>query len=182
MLNKCITTSFLLSTTLIVPLSAQALELTSTTLSEGEKLTDLHVFEGFGCEGENRSPQLSWTGAPEGTESFAITVYDPDAPTGSGWWHWNVVNIPASVTAVEQNASRENSLPESALEIRNDYGAVGFGGACPPPDEVHRYIVTVYALGTERLDLPENPSNALVGFMIRANMLDSDSITAVYHR
>ncbi len=182
MFSKCIALGFSLAAVIASPLAARALELTSTTISEGEKLTDLHVFEGFGCAGENQSPQLSWIDAPEGTRSFAITVYDPDAPTGSGWWHWNVVNIPASVTAVEQNASMDNSLPNDALEIRNDYGTVGFGGACPPPDEVHRYIVTVYALGTERLDLPENPSNALVGFMIRANMLDSDSITAVYHR
>lgn len=172
----------LLAATITSPALAQEFRLTSTTVSEGEQLTNSQVFRGFGCEGENQSPQLLWTGAPEGTKSFAITVYDPDAPTGSGWWHWNVVNIPASVNSVAQNASTNKSLSKEALEIRNDYGTVGFGGACPPPGEVHRYIFTVYALGTERLELPENPSNALVGFMIRANMLDSDSITAVYHR
>ena len=154
----------------------------STTVSEGEKLTTAQVFEGFGCEGENQSPQLSWTGAPAGTKSFAITIYDPDAPTGSGWWHWNVVNLPVSINSVAENASINNNLPGDAIEIRNDYGSIGFGGACPPAGEVHRYIFTVYALGTERLELPENPSNALVGFMIRANMIDSASITAVYHR
>lgn len=161
---------------------AQEFTLTSTTVSEGGILSDSHVFEGFGCEGENQSPQLSWTGAPEGTKSFAVTLYDPDAPTGSGWWHWNVVNIPASMTSIAQNASISGNLPGGAIEIRNDYGVAGFGGACPPPGEVHRYIFTVFALGTERLELPENPSNALVGFMTRANMLDSASITAVYHR
>lgn len=181
MLRKLMAIGVLFATMTVSPASAQEFDVTSTTVSEGEKLTNSHVFAGFGCEGENQSPQLSWMGAPEGTKSFAITAYDPDAPTGSGWWHWNVVNIPASVTSVAQNASN-NTLPEAALEIRNDYGTVGFGGACPPPDEVHRYIFTVYALGTERLALPENPSNALVGFMIRANMLDSASITAVYHR
>lgn len=181
MLRNLMATGFLFTTMAVSPASAQEFDLTSTTVSEGEKLTNAHVFAGFGCEGENQSPQLSWIGAPEGTKSFAITAYDPDAPTGSGWWHWNVVNIPASVTSVAQDASN-NNLPEAALELRNDYGTIGFGGACPPPEEVHRYIFTVYALGTERLELPENPSNALVGFMIRANMLDSASITAVYHR
>ncbi|MBE9065860.1 YbhB/YbcL family Raf kinase inhibitor-like protein [Leptolyngbya cf. ectocarpi LEGE 11479] len=182
MLSKVTALGFLLATTIASSASAQEFELTSTTVSEGAQLTNAHVFEGFGCEGENQSPQLSWTGAPEGTRSFAITAYDPDAPTGSGWWHWNVVNLPASTSSVSQNASINNNLPGEALEIRNDYGAIGFGGACPPPGEVHRYIFTVYALGTERLELPEDPSNALVGFMIHANMLDSRSITAVYNR
>ena len=177
MLSKGIALGLLLTTTLASSVSAQEFTLTSTTVSEGETLTNAHVFEGFGCEGENQSPQLSWTGAPEETKSFAINVYDPDAPTGSGWWHWNVVNIPSSTNSISQNASGNDDLPEEAIEIRNDYGEVGFGGACPPPGEVHRYIFTVYALGTERLELPDNPSNALVGFMIRANMLDSASIT-----
>lgn len=180
--SKFIALGFLLATTIAAPVSAQEFELTSTTVFEGEKLTDAQVFEGFGCEGENQSPQLSWTGAPAGTKSFAISVYDPDAPTGSGWWHWNVVNLPVSINSVSENASGNNTLSGEAIEIRNDYGTIGFGGACPPAGEVHRYIFTVYALGTERLELPENPSNALVGFMIRANMLDSASITAVYHR
>lgn len=182
MLSKVFALSLVLATAIASPAHAQAFDLTSTTVSEGEMLTNTHVFEGFGCEGQNQSPQLSWRGAPEGTKSFAINVYDPDAPTGSGWWHWNVVNLPASTNSIAQNASADSSLPGEAIEIRNDYGTIGFGGACPPPDEVHRYIFTVYALGTERLELPENPSNALVGFMIRANMLDSASITAVYHR
>ncbi|MEO0706188.1 MAG: YbhB/YbcL family Raf kinase inhibitor-like protein [Cyanobacteria bacterium J06649_5] len=85
-------------------------------------------------------------------------------------------------SAIAQNASGNETPPSEAVEIRNDYGTIGFGGACPPPDEVHRYIFTVYALGTESLELPENPSNALVGFMIRANILDSTSVTAIYHR
>ncbi|MGD1900602.1 MAG: YbhB/YbcL family Raf kinase inhibitor-like protein [Phormidesmis sp.] len=182
MLSKFISLGCLLTATIASPAFAQEFNLTSTTISEGETLTNAHIFEGFGCEGENQSPQLSWTGAPEGTKSFAINVYDPDAPTGSGWWHWNVVNIPAATNAISQNASADTNLPTGAIEIRNDYGTIGFGGACPPPDKVHRYIFTVYALGTESLELPENPSNALVGFMIRTNMLGSASITAVYHR
>ena len=182
MRNQFIALGVFLSTLIASPVTAQEFDLTSTTVSEGGMLTNSHVFEGFGCEGGNESPQLSWSGTPNGTQSFAINVYDPDAPTGSGWWHWNVVNLPASTTSIAQNASTDGNLPGGALEIRNDYGSVGFGGACPPPGEVHRYVFTVYALGTEHLDLPEDPSNALVGFMIRANMLDSASITAVYHR
>lgn len=182
MLRKLVAFSFSFAAAIISPAFAQEFSLTSTTVSEGGMLIDSHVFEGFGCEGENQSPQLAWTGAPEETKSFAISVYDPDAPTGSGWWHWNVVNIPASTNSIAPNASVSGDLPGRAIEIRNDYGVVGFGGACPPPGEVHRYIFTVFALGTEGLELPEDPSNALVGFMTRANMLDSASITAVYHR
>ncbi|MEO0910942.1 MAG: YbhB/YbcL family Raf kinase inhibitor-like protein [Pseudomonadota bacterium] len=182
MLYKLLSAGLLFASMAVSPALAQEFDLTSATVSEGDKLNDSQVFQGFGCEGENQSPQLSWTGAPAGTKSFAINVYDPDAPTGSGWWHWNVVNLPASTVSVVQNASITNNLPAQALEIRNDYGTLGFGGACPPPGEVHRYVFTIYALGVERLELPENPSNALVGFMIRANMLDSASITAVYHR
>lgn len=160
---------------------AQDFSLTSNDIKEGGHLSNDHVFKGFGCEGANLSPQLSWSNAPEGTKSFAVTVYDPDAPTGSGWWHWNVVNIPASVSSLPKGATAEN-LPQGAVQIRNDYGVVGFGGACPPPAEVHRYHFTVHALGVEKLELPENPSNALTGFMINANSLASDTITAVYTR
>jgi Raf kinase inhibitor-like YbhB/YbcL family protein len=152
--------------------------LTSTDVAEGEKLAQDYVYKGFGCEGGNVSPALSWSNAPAGTKSYAITVYDPDAPTGSGWWHWNVVNIPASVTSLAKGAV----VPESATELRNDYGEIGFGGACPPAGEVHRYHITIHALGTETLALPENASNALAGFMINANALAMDTITAVYMR
>ncbi|WP_264328204.1 YbhB/YbcL family Raf kinase inhibitor-like protein [Romeriopsis navalis] len=174
--------ALMLVVSLSLPAAAQEFQLTSTTVAEGEKLTNTHVFKGFGCDGQNQSPQLSWTGVPKGTKSFAINIYDPDAPTGSGWWHWNVVNIPASVRSLPQGASGSVQLPKGVMEIRNDYGQVGFGGACPPPGEVHRYVFTVYALKQESLPLPENPSNALVGFMTRANSLGSASMTAVYHR
>ena len=160
----------------------QAFTLHSENIKEGAALTSAYVFQGFGCEGDNRSPQLSWSNAPAGTKSFAVTVYDPDAPTGSGWWHWNVVNIPATASSLPEGVSDKKGLPEGAIQLRNDYGVVGFGGACPPPGEVHRYIFTVYALGVEKLELPENASNALAGYMTRANALESASITAVYTR
>lgn len=162
--------------------TAQDFKLTSTSVSEGRPLSSSQVFKGFGCEGGNQSPHLAWSGAPAGTKSFAITAYDPDAPTGSGWWHWTVVNIPASATSVEAGASGTDALPKGALEIANDYGAPGFGGACPPPREVHRYVFTVHALSTGRLDLPKAPSSALAGYMIRANTLATAHVTAVYIR
>ncbi|MEP3196405.1 MAG: YbhB/YbcL family Raf kinase inhibitor-like protein [Lentilitoribacter sp.] len=162
--------------------SAADFQLQSQSIEEGSQLSNEFVFQGFGCEGGNLSPQLSWVNAPQGTKSFAITAYDPDAPTGSGWWHWNVVNIPSDVTSLELGASGTDNMPQGAQEIANDYGAKGFGGACPPPGEVHRYIFTAHALSIEKIDLPEGASNALIGFMIGANTIKSSKITAVYNR
>ena len=182
MLKKTFFAAAFLASTISSMASAQDLKLSSSSIAEGAQLDQAFVFAGFGCSGDNQSPQLTWSGAPQGAKSFAITAYDPDAPTGSGWWHWNVVNIPAAVTSVELNASASGKMPAGAREIRNDFGAAGFGGACPPPGEVHRYIFTVHALSVDRLDLPENPSNALTGFMVRANTIESARITAVYSR
>lgn len=165
-----------------LPLAAQAFDLTSPEMSEGQPLGTAQVFAGFGCEGGNQSPELAWSGAPEGTKSFALTAYDPDAPTGSGWWHWSVVNIPAEVTSLAPASSATPAMPEGAVELTNDYGTTGFGGACPPPGEVHRYIFTLHALDTEGLALPEDASNALAGFMIGAHTLDTARLTAIYTR
>jgi Raf kinase inhibitor-like YbhB/YbcL family protein len=148
--------------------------LTSPDIAEGQQLSSDFVFEGFGCEGGNVAPTLAWSGAPEGTESFAITVYDPDAPTGSGWWHWFTFNIPSDVKELV-------SGDVSGVQLSNDYGAEGFGGACPPPGEVHRYEFTVHALGAT-LEIDGSVSNALAGFMVNANSLASSTITAVYNR
>lgn len=173
--------SHLLSSMIIVvSLSAPAaadLTINSTDIAEGQQLDSSQVFQGFGCEGGNTSPALSWSGAPEGTKSFAITAYDPDAPTGSGWWHWFAFNIPADTSELASGAT----LPEGSIELTNDYGTVGFGGACPPPGEVHRYQFTVHALPT-MLEIDASVSNALAGFMVRANSIASTSITAVYNR
>lgn len=169
--------SLLLSVVLIAPTAASEMTLSSTEIAEGATLNVNQVFQGFGCEGGNSSPNLSWANAPEGTKSFAITVYDPDAPTGSGWWHWFAFNIPADVNELGNGAS----LPEGAIELTNDYGAKGFGGACPPPGEVHRYQFTVYALPT-LLEIDGSVSNALAGFMVRANATAMATITAVYNR
>mmetsp|Transcript_2937 Transcript_2937/g.5146 ORF Transcript_2937/g.5146 Transcript_2937/m.5146 type:complete len:176 (+) Transcript_2937:118-645(+) len=167
--------SLMVASTLAAPVAAEGFQLTSPDIAEGQQLDAAQVFQGFGCEGDNLAPTLAWSGAPEGTESYAVTVYDPDAPTGSGWWHWFAFNIPAYVSELPGGAAI------NGVELTNDYGAVGFGGACPPPGEVHRYNFTVHALGTT-LELDNSVSNALAGYMVNANSLASSTITAVYNR
>jgi phosphatidylethanolamine-binding protein (PEBP) family uncharacterized protein len=119
---------------LLPPASAAGFELRSPTFDASKPLPSLHLYAGFGCSGENRSPALEWSGAPAGTRSFALTLYDPDAPTGSGFWHRVVVNIPADARSLPRNAGKADGslLPQGALQVRNDYGTVGFGGAAPP--------------------------------------------------
>ena len=157
----------------------------SPTVKPGSMLAEAQVFNGFGCSGKNISPALSWHGAPAGTKSFAVTVYDPDAPTGSGWWHWVVYNIPAGTTQLAEGAGAADGkgLPAGSAMGRTDFGSAAFGGACPPAgDKPHRYVFTVYALKTDKLDIPADASAALVGFMIHGNMLGSAKFTALYGR
>lgn len=164
---------------------AAGLSLSSPTIKPGSKLTDAQVYKGFGCEGQNISPALAWRGAPKDTKSFAVTVYDPDAPTGSGWWHWVVYNIPATVTELPEGAGAADgkSLPAGAMHGRTDFGAPGFGGACPPKgDRPHRYIFTVHALKVDKLEVPADATAALIGFMLHANALGKASFEARYGR
>ena len=127
---------------------------------------------------------LRWRGAPADTKSFAVTVYDPDAPTGSGWWHWQMFDIPASATGLPRGAGSANGTrPGDAKQSRNDYGEPAYGGPCPPPgDKPHRYVFTVFALKVDKLEVPANASCALVGFMLSANKLATASFTALYGR
>lgn len=160
---------------------AGSFRLTSTDLTEGGRLPEAQVYNGFGRHGGNISPQLSWSGAPEGTKSFVVTLYDPDAPTGSGWWHWVVVNIPANVHELQRGAgSGQAKLPEGALQTRTDFGHPGYGGAAPPAGETHRYIFTVYALGTDKLDVGPDTGAAAVGFMVHSNLLAKATLTVRY--
>jgi Raf kinase inhibitor-like YbhB/YbcL family protein len=164
---------------------ADSLRLYSPTVQAGGHLSEKHVFNGFGCTGKNISPELVWEGAPKQARSFALTVYDPDAPTGSGWWHWVVLNIPASVSRLNEGVGTADgaSMPAGSLQVRTDYGMPGFGGACPPAgDKPHRYIFTVYALKTDKIDLPDNATAALAGYMIHSNVLAKASFTALYGR
>jgi Raf kinase inhibitor-like YbhB/YbcL family protein len=149
--------------------------LTSTDVTDGGVLGDAQVK----AKG-NASPQLSWSGAPEGVKSYAVTCYDPDAPTGSGFWHWTVANIPADVTALKTGAS-SGGLPRGAVEGRTDYGAPGFGGAAPPAGHgPHRYIFTVFAVDVEKLDVTPDNSGAVFGFNLHFHTLAKASITATY--
>lgn len=143
----------------------------------------------FGCNGQNRSPALSWRGAPAGTRSFAVTMFDPDAPTGSGFWHWIVYDIPATVAALPSGAGRQGEdgaaplLPAGAVQVATDFGAPGYGGACPPPgDAAHRYVITVHALDTERVEVPQGATAAVVRFLLHAHTLATASLTARYAR
>ncbi|MGH2666459.1 YbhB/YbcL family Raf kinase inhibitor-like protein [Flavobacterium sp.] len=151
----------------------------------GGELTKMQEFNGFGCSGNNQSPQLSWKNAPEGTKSYAITMYDPDAPTGSGFWHWVVFDIPANANELAANAgnSKPDLFPKGAIQSVTDYGIKGFGGPCPPEGHgLHQYIITVYALKTEKLGLTENTNPAVVGFYLWNNTLAKASIIAYYKR
>lgn len=163
---------------------AEKFTLTSPQIKEGGKLTDRQVFKGFGCEGQNVSPALEWKNAPEGTKSFAVTVYDPDAPTGSGWWHWVLFNIPANVTSLPEGAGGDPAkLPMGAVQSITDFAAPGFGGACPPPgDKPHRYIFTVYALGVPAMELAPTTMPATVGFSMHGNILGKATLTATFGR
>lgn len=126
----------------------------------------------FGCTGGNVSPQVRWSGVPAGTQSFVVTMYDPDAPTGSGWWHWTVANIPAEVRALPAGAGSEpGQLPVGAVAVRGDAGHASYFGACPPVGEVHRYEIAVHALKVARLDFPPDASSAMVGYLTHLNRL-----------
>ncbi len=162
-----------------------AFSLSSSEIKSGHTLDAKQVFNAFGCAGGNQSPALTWTQGPEGTRSYAVTMYDPDAPTGSGWWHWVVYNIPANVTHLEANAGEVSgkNLPAGAVHGRTDFGASAFGGACPPVgDKPHRYIFTVYALKADVLEVPADASAALIGFMIHSTKLGKAILTAKYAR
>ena len=152
-----------LSFSLSASVFAGALTLSSQDIAQGEFMPKAHEFNGFGCTGGDLSPHLKWTNAPKGTKSFAITAYDPDAPTGtgSGWWHWQLVNIPMTVSELPTGAgnTKNNKAPIGSTQINNDYGSQGFGGACPPQGHgVHHYRFTIHALSVEKLDLPADAS------------------------
>jgi Raf kinase inhibitor-like YbhB/YbcL family protein len=164
---------------------AGSLTLSSHDITQGEFMTKAQEFNGFGCDGEDLSPHLKWANAPKGTKSFAITAYDPDAPTGSGWWHWQIVNIPKNVTEIATGAGSKKAdvAGQGSMHIENDYGSKAFGGACPPSGHgVHHYRFTIHALSVEKLDLPENASGALAGYMINANTIESNTIESLYKR
>lgn len=157
--------------------------LRSKTLSGQATITQ--EFNGFGCVGKNESPQLSWSNAPKGTQSFAVTMYDPDAPTGSGWWHWLVFDLPANTRELPANAGNIalKLSPTGSVQSVTDYGKPGYGGPCPPKGHGdHRYIITVYALKVKKLGLDAKTTPAIVGYYLNNNALAKASIIAYYKR
>ena len=171
--------------TFSLPAMAGEFSLSSPQVTNGTYVPKQQVYNGFGCTGDNVSPALSWANPPEGTQSFAVTVYDPDAPTGSGWWHWVIFNIPATTTglAVGAGATDGHLAPAGSVQSRTDYGTTGYGGPCPPAgDTPHRYRFTVYALNVPSLPLGSDAMPEMVGFYIHQHMLGSAQITALYGR
>ncbi len=170
--------------TLVSGLPAVAAEFTlsSPDIAEGGELAQAQVANALGCDGGNVSPALSWSNAPAGTRSFVVTAYDPDAPTGSGFWHWAMFNIPSGVTELKAGITPDRGAPAGAIQSRADAGFSSYIGACPPPGQTHRYVFTVTALSVDKLDLDGNASGALIGFMTNANALAKASITVHYGR
>jgi hypothetical protein len=168
---------------IVTPSAGQTFTLRSSDV--GGQATDKQVFNGFGCAGANVSPQLSWENVPEGTKSIAVTMYDPDAPTGSGWWHWLVFDIPATAKELPSNAGEPklNIAPKGCVQSMTDFGAAGYGGPCPPPGHgFHTYIITVYALKVDKLGLDEKARPALVGYNLNANTIRKASLVMYYGR
>ncbi|WP_299134984.1 YbhB/YbcL family Raf kinase inhibitor-like protein [uncultured Tenacibaculum sp.] len=158
---------------------------TLTSKDLGGEATKKEEFNGFGCTGKNQSPQLAWKNAPEGTKSFAVTMYDPDAPTGSGWWHWLVFDIPNTTSELVSGAGnlKLKLTSKKAVQSVTDYGVTGYGGPCPPKGHgTHQYIITVYALKTESLGLNKNTNPAVVGYYLWNNSLAKASIITYYKR
>lgn len=171
--------SALMALGLLATLPASALELTSPDIREGSPIASTFVYNGFGCSGENLSPALTWRDLPAATRALAITVHDPDAPTGSGWWHWIAVNLPADVQGLPRGASGKL---KQGLETRTDFGAPGYGGPCPPQgDGMHRYRYTLWALPAP-LEVKGDTPPAMIGFLLNQQALARATLTATYNR
>ncbi len=168
-------------------------KLTAPDLESKGRIALTHVYNGMGCNGQNISPALQWANAPAGTKSFAVTAYDPDAPTGSGWWHWVMYNIPVSTTGLAAGAgngrnwisrpTHPSNAPPGSVQGTTDFGTKGYGGPCPPVgDKPHHYHFTVFALKTDKLDVPANATAGYIGFNLNASKLATARVTGLYAR
>jgi len=157
------------------------LTVSSTSIHNDARLPEAQVFDGWGLTGSNLSPQLSWSGAPEGTLGYAVTCFDPDAPTPSGFWHWLLVSIPASLTSLNTGAGTAETAPKGAFHVANDFGDKKYDGAAPPAgDRNHRYLFAVHALDTDDLGLDDTASAAVTSFTLGFHTLARGVISATY--
>lgn len=182
-MKKTMILSVLLFLVSLVSINAQTFTLKSNDVEGQAQMKQ--VFNNFGCKGQNISPELSWVNPPAGTKSFAITMYDPDAPSGSGWWQWTMFNIPPATTHLVENAGNPelNLAPKGAIQSLNNYGGYGYGGPCPPlGGRIHAYIITIYALNVPSLDLTKDANPAMVGFYINDHTIQKSSIVMYYQR
>jgi len=174
-----------LSTIIAAPALAGGFTLTSPDFANGATIPMAQVFNQASCTGKNLSPALQWSGEPAGTKSFAITIHDPDAPTGGGWWHWTVFNIPPNVHGLAEDAGAAGSplLPKGAGEGLTDFGFSHYGGPCPPVGEPpHHYVITVYAVKTAKLPLDASSSGDMVGFVLHFHSLATAELVGTYGR
>ncbi len=163
---------------------AAAFEVTSPAFDDGARIPHAHVYRGFGCDGDNVSPALTWSGVPDDTESLAVTVHDPDAPKAGGWWHWLVVNLPPGTTKLPRGAgSGGDGLPEGAVQTRTSFKEPGYGGPCPPEGHgTHHYHVTVHALDSASLDVGPGTRPAEVKARLAEHRLAKGTLTGIYSR
>ena len=161
--------------------SVRTLKVSSTSIQDNSRLPEEQVFDDWGFSGSNISPQLSWSDAPEGTKGYAVTCFDPDAPTPSGFWHWLLVGIPATVTSLDAGAGTAERAPEGAFHMANDFGDKRYDGAAPPAgDQNHRYLFAVHALDTDDLGLDDTASAAVTAFTMVGHTLARGVISADY--
>jgi len=175
----------LLTLLLFVSIKGNAQTFTLKSNELGGQATMKHVLNGFGCTGQNMSPQLFWENAPTDAKSFAVTIYDESAPTGSGWWHWLIFDIDKNCKELKSDAGniKKEIAPKNSIQSKTDFGAQGYGGPCPPEGHgFHKYTITVYALKTEKLGLDGNASPALVGFYLQQNLIEKASLVFYYKR
>jgi Raf kinase inhibitor-like YbhB/YbcL family protein len=185
-----VTLATLLAASLAVAADARAagkgdpFTLASPEIGQGKTMADDQVFNGFGCKGKNLSPALSWSGAPAGTKSFAVLVHDPDAPTAGGFWHWVVYNIPADAISIPAAAGdvKKKIMPPGIVQGRNDFGAYGYGGPCPPPGKPHHYHFQIFALKVPKLDVPADASARAVSSNVDANKIAAADLVGLYGR
>jgi Raf kinase inhibitor-like YbhB/YbcL family protein len=158
--------------------------LISPDIADAKEIPETQVFNSLGCTGRNISPALSWSHVPDGTQSFALLVHDPDAPMAGGWWHWMVYNIPGNVTSLPADAGNpaKHLMPGTTVQGRSDFGTPGYGGPCPPPGKPHHYYFRLYALKVAKLDVPPGATPAIIGARVNANSLGEAQIMGLYGR